>query len=257
MHDELLVEEQAFERIRRSRAKTWLIVLYVAAVLTVDGLASMRINTLIDWSVFNWGPDTVHAVVRTLRLPEALFSWLYTGPMQSFDWFKFIFWLIVPVIVSWRTLVWSAFSVRRWKKLDVVILGMIAFAGLFAMAAIVIVPELQATYPGVGSWPADQQRLFVLAQLAWMISWLPGWEFMHRYFLLDRVTLTWPFFGWLLLPIFEGAYHLQKPGIEAVAMVFFSVLLTRWAMKRANVLLPFCAHLIIEVELVLAMLLIL
>ena len=37
-------------------------------------------------------------------------------------------------------------------------------------------------------------------------------------------------------------------------MVAFSVILTAWALRRRNTLLPFLAHLAIEVELVLFML---
>ena len=51
------------------------------------------------------------------------------------------------------------------------------------------------------------------------------------------------------MPVSEGVYHLQKTLLEALGMVALSVVLTYWARKRANVLLPFLVHLAIELEL--------
>ncbi|MCL4694164.1 MAG: CPBP family intramembrane metalloprotease, partial [Candidatus Hydrogenedentes bacterium] len=87
--------------------------------------------------------------------------------------------------------------------------------------------------------------------MLWTFSWLIGWEFLHRYFLLRPFAARWPRFGWLIVPFSEGVYHLQKAPIEAAGMVVFSLVLTAWALRRRNALLPFLAHLLVEIELVL------
>jgi membrane protease YdiL (CAAX protease family) len=85
--------------------------------------------------------------------------------------------------------------------------------------------------------------------MAWNASWLIGWEFMHRYMLLGAAQKAAPHWGWLLVPLSETLYHLQKPPIEMLGMLALSVVLTLWCMKRGNWLLGFLVHLIIEVEL--------
>ena len=101
--------------------------------------------------------------------------------------------------------------------------------------------------------------------MVWNLSWLPGWEFLHRYFLLKAVQREaldrgrflpgwrWAQWAWLLVPVSETLYHLQKPGLEAVGMFAFSVVLTFWCLKRRNWLFGFLLHLTIEVELLVFM----
>ena len=48
--------------------------------------------------------------------------------------------------------------------------------------------------------------------------------------------------------IIEGLYHLQKALPEMGGMVVFSLIVTPWSMRRRNLLLPFLAHLLIELE---------
>ena len=76
---------------------------------------------------------------------------------------------------------------------------------------------------------------------------------MHRYFLLRPVMHRFPRYGWLIVPLCETIYHLQKPLLEAGGMAVFSLLLTWWTMKRRNMLLPFIAHLYIEILLAIAL----
>ena len=56
-----------------------------------------------------------------------------------------------------------------------------------------------------------------------------------------------------MVPLCETIYHLQKPLLEAGGMAVFSLLLTWWTMKRRNMLLPFVAHLYIEILLAIAL----
>jgi membrane protease YdiL (CAAX protease family) len=65
----------------------------------------------------------------------------------------------------------------------------------------------------------------------------------------------WPRYGWLLVPLAEGVYHLQKPWPEMLGMVAFSLIATQWTLRRDNMLLPLLVHLAIEIELVAFMLL--
>lgn len=253
MHDELEVQVRVEERSKRSRPLTYLVILYVAVVLGVDTLATIGFREPLDWSMFNWGPREMLRFLEWTGLQDSL-GWLCAGNMRSFDWFKFIAWFLVPFLLSLPWMVWRAFSFHRWKERDWWLLFLIGGCGLGAMYIIPMVPALREAYPDLSNIAAQDKNAYVLGQLVWILSWLPGWEFLHRYFLLDRVSLTWPRFGWLLLPLAEGLYHLQKPGLEAAAMVVFSIFLTRWAIKRSNVLLPFLAHLMVEVDVVIFML---
>jgi len=259
VHDETQQALAAQARGRKSRPITWLVVAYVATVLGVDALATMGVQWGVDWRMFNWGAREAHAAAAWahahLGLSPALTEWLRSDVMRQFDWFKFVWWFCVPFLISLPWMVWSALSPHRWKWSDLLVLAGLAGIGMAVMFLIPFVPALREIYPGMGHLSEAEKWAIFQVQLLWVVSWLPGWEFMHRYFLLDRVSLTWPRWGWLLLPLMEGAYHLQKPGLEALGMVLFSIILTRWAMKRANVLLPFTAHLIIEIELIVFLLL--
>ena len=115
-----------------------------------------------------------------------------------------------------------------------------------AMLLIPMVPSLKATY---GGFAAPGQAV---GHLTWTLSWLIGWEFLHRYVLLTHLDARWPNWGWLVIPFVEGAYHFvqQKPWPETLGMVALSLVVTSWARRRRNVLLPFLAHLAIELELI-------
>ena len=124
--------------------------------------------------------------------------------------------------------------------------------GLCLLAGLVVpwVPSLKAWYPGAADQPIELRWRIVIFQLAWIASWLPGWEFLHRYVLLRPFQERFARFGWLVVPLSEGVFHLQKHWLEMAGMVAISLVLTRWAAKRRNMMLPFLAHLIVEVELV-------
>ncbi len=168
------------------------------------------------------------------------------GPLRSFDLFKFFFWFVIPFVWSLRRMDWAWFSFRRWKRIDVALLAVLTLLGCCAVLVVPLVPQLRAIYPsmrGMG-WG------IVVLQLVWTCSWLPGWEFIHRYFLLRPVSARWPRWGWLLVPVSETAYHLLKPWPEMLGMAALSVALTWWALRRRNVLLPFLVHLAIELALI-------
>jgi len=126
-------------------------------------------------------------------------------------------------------------------------------AGGAAVLSIQVFPSLKQQYPGLSHLPLQERFLHGLVALSWTTSWLIGWEFLHRYVLLRAVTQNFPRFGWLLVPLCETVYHLQKPLLEAGGMAVFSILLTWWSLKRRNLLLPFIAHLFVEVFLIAAL----
>ncbi|MBN2308934.1 MAG: hypothetical protein JXR94_08195 [Candidatus Hydrogenedentes bacterium] len=198
---------------------------YVTVVLTVDTLAARDSRFVLDWDMFRW------------RL-----AW-------GFDFFKFTLWLVIPFTLCLRRMDWGALGVRRWRRVDLYILCGMAVVACLAVLSIRLFPSLGATYQGLGraSWALKRQQ--AAHYLAWTASWLVGWEFMHRYFLLRPLQARWPRFGWLVVPLAEGVYHLQKPLLEAAGMVALSLFLTPWAMRRNNVALPFVAHLLFELGL--------
>jgi membrane protease YdiL (CAAX protease family) len=57
----------------------------------------------------------------------------------------------------------------------------------------------------------------------------------------------------MLVPLAEGGYHLLKPWPETLAMVAFSVVMTQYALRRKNLVIPFLAHLAVELFLILGM----
>jgi len=202
-----------------------LVLAYVAVVHTIDTLAAHSVHFIISWHVFDW------------------------QAANGFDYFKFLAWFIAPLIFSLRGFDTGWLGLRRWRRVDLVILGVLAAVGVACVLIIPVFPSLQAVYSGWGRFPAKTRCRLAQHAFVWTFSWVIGWEFLHRHVLLKRLTTVWPRYGWLLIPLIEGVYHLQKPLLEAGGMVVFSLVLTPWAAKRRNVLLPFLAHLLVELEL--------
>jgi membrane protease YdiL (CAAX protease family) len=229
---------------------TAFVVLYVALVLIIDALATQRVPWPFDWSILRGTPGAL----QRLPLPRGLLSWISPWPLSHFDFFKFLFWFTLPFLACIPAMDWKALGFKRWKKWDGPILVGLAIAGLLAVLLIPHIPSLASAYHGLAEVSTSQKAAFLAIQAFWIFSWLLGWEFLHRYVLLRHAAAQWPRYGWLLVPLSEGLYHLPKPGIEALGMVLLSIILTRWALHRGNILLPFLVHLIIEIELVLFLL---
>ncbi len=238
---------------RAPRLPLWLltgiVVAYVAAVLTIDTLVAMGVKQPIRWTMFAWHPGSVYAFATEHGVPSAAVSWLKLILLRQFDVFKFTMWFLVPFVFSLWWMDWGALGVRRWKKTDLYLLLGLAALGMAAMLLIPLIPSLSQTYGGLNHLSSGQKWGALVLRMVWILSWLPGWEFLHRYVLLRRVSVQWPKFGWLLVPFSEGVYHLQKPPLEALGMVVLSLVLTQWALRRRNVMLPFMVHFIIEIEL--------
>ena len=214
-----------------SSPKGWLtpalVLTYAAGALAIDTLAVQGGAWPIDWTFFRW--PTTHGA----------------------DLFKFAAWFVIPFAFCLPRMDWGYLGIKRWRRVDLYILAGLAGAGVLAMAAVHLFPSLRNTYPSMAHYSAAAKWAYARHNIVWVLSWLVGWEFLHRYFLLAHLGQRCPRFGWLLIPLFEGAYHLQKPVLEAGGMVLISLVVTSWARTRRNALLPFLAHLVIELELLL------
>ncbi len=201
-------------------ALTILLLAYVAVVHIADTLAAQGSTAIIDWRLFRW------------RLPS------------GFDLFKFTVWFVVPFAFTLQRIDLGWFGTRRWRRVDWIILAALMGAGALAVSLVAVVPSLGGIYP-----PFTSSRQAWHA-VVWTLSWLTGWEYLHRYALLRRCQTQWPRYGWLAVPLAETLYHLQKPPLEMAGMLVFSLAVTYWAAKRRNALMPALAHLIIELELI-------
>lgn len=210
---------------------------YVVAVLAIDCLAVRQSTLVLNWDAFQW----MHS--------------------SGVDVFKLIAWLIIPLA---GTLLVSGmdkryFTFERWKRIDWVILVVVAVCGMGAVALILVVPSLQQQYPGTGDQPFSERLDRVLLMVCWTISWLTGWEFMHRYLLIRHLRLALPKWGWkiylVLTPLIEVGYHVAqgKPALECVGMGALSIVFCSWVVARKNAMLPFLGHLVIEIELILVL----
>ena len=198
---------------------------YVALVLGIDVLASQDVRFPFAWRVL-----------------------LHFRP-GGFDVYKFVAWFVIPFLACLPHLDKHAFTFKRWERKDAYILAGLVAVGAVAVVVIPFIPGVSQLYRGYGHLSAAEKQDVAFWYLSWTASWLVGWEFLHRYLLLRSWDRWLPRVGWLIVPISEGVYHLQKPLIEALGMAALSVVLTLWARKRNNVLLPFLVHLAIELEL--------
>lgn len=198
-------------------------------MLGVDALAYLEVAWPFEWTIFRW-------------------VW---GDVEIF---KLVFWLFIPLAACWKNFDRGWYGTARWRTVDIILLITLAGLGGLVLLMIPLVPELREGYTGVGDLSPSVKREFVIGLAIWNLSWLPAWEFLMRYVLLRTATAQWPRFGWWLVPLAEGLYHLQKTLPEMLAAVVFSIVLTYWAFKRRNGLLPLVAHLVIEIELVVLML---
>ncbi|MFA7693577.1 MAG: hypothetical protein WCX86_11835 [Candidatus Hydrogenedentales bacterium] len=221
------------------------ITCYVAVVLTVDALASLRVSWFIDWTVFRWHPVDCWRVLN-VQVP----NWLSFSPWNSFDLFKFLFWFLIPFCFCLPKMEWSWFSFRGWKRVDWMLLAVFLGLGSLSVLSVAFIPSLRQTYLIQAALSWEARSTIAMRSLVWMVSWILGWEFLHRYVLLRIAVRKYATWGWVLIPLSEVLYHLQKPLIEALGMGVFSVVLTLWSMKRKNMLLPFLIHLYIELFLI-------
>jgi hypothetical protein len=179
------------------------------------------------------------------------FRWLL---FDSFDCFKFIFWLVIPLCLTLGDWDLSYYGLKRWRGIDFLILFWVLLASLGAVAGMRFFPSLAAYYPLHEGAARSEKIQFLKTDFLWNLSWLPGWEFLIRYYLLRSAVKDLPKLALFLIPLIEGAYHLHKPMPEMAGMVLLSFVLTFWAIRRKNGLLPLLVHAGIELGLALSLL---
>ena len=200
-------------------------VIYAILALAVDSLSTNHAYWLIDWSRFYW------------RLKS------------GFEMSTAILWLGIPVMLMCRDIDIRVFSFARWKKIDACLLIALMLLGACGVYLIKFIPVLNQYYQPQAHLGTAMKWSYATGYLIWLASWLIGWEFLHRVFLMQYLQAVLGTFGPCLIPAFEFLFHLQKSLPEALGMLLLSIVLTYWSYKRKNVLLPFLAHLSIELTL--------
>lgn len=202
-------------------------VLYAVAALTVDSLATLHVR----WGWIKW-------------------SRLYWAFPNGFEASTCILWLVVPCLLMARNLDIGYFTFTRWKKIDYWLLLLFMALGALGICLIKFIPELQDWYPSLALSSGRAKWQYASHQLFWLASWLIGWEFLHRVFLLRYLPILAGTAGLACIPLIEFLFHLQKSLPEAGGALLLGTVLTWWAYKRKNVLLPLITHFSIEISLV-------
>ena len=168
--------------------------------------------------------------------------------LGSFDFYKFIAWFLIPLSLSYK----NNFKeyLKKPRRSDYFITMAMIVVGVFAILIIPYIESLNSYYHSF-TFQSDQQKFnYMKGQVIWTFSWLIGWEYIHRYYI---ITKTYPILKnkllWII-PLLEGFYHYNKPPIEFISVFIFSFILTLWTIKRKNILLPFIIHLTIEIILI-------
>ena len=202
-----------------------MMVLYAVFALTADSLSTNHTHWLINWSRFYW------------RFKN------------GFEMSTAILWLGIPVLLMWRDLDIRVFTFARWEKTDAWLLIALILLGACGVYLIKFIPVLNHYYHSKSHLSFAMKWSYAIGNLIWLSSWLIGWEFLHRVFLMQYLQVLLGRIGPCCIPVFEFLFHLQKSLPEALGMLLLSIVLTYWSYKRKNVLLPFLAHLSIELTL--------
>ncbi len=253
MPDNTLQQQEQPRALTGARGGAWFALVYVAIVLGVDLLAAAGASWPFDWRFFVWRPAGLANLLENAGLSPSFYTWLAWEPLSGFDVFKFTFWFIVPFLICLWHMDWGAWGTRRWKKMDLWLLGALFLLGIAGVVLVQFIPSLRAEFPSQSNLPGSNKWMIFWVAVFWNLSWVPGWEFMHRYFLLRRLDAQWVKYGWVLVPIIEVAFH-YRDVYMAAGMGLFAVIATIWARERRNILLPFIAHFFIEIVLVLFLL---
>ena len=210
-----------------NKKKAFYALCYATFALTVDSMSTIHFNWGINWGIFHW----------QLK--------------NGFEVSTFILWFVIPFVFTFRSIDWKYFGVSRLKKSDLYLFILLSILGMIAVYSIKFFPSLRNLYPSMEFNSLSSKLNWASYKMIWNISWLTGWEFLHRYVLLSCFENAFPKKGWFGVCLVEFFFHFQKAFLEAMGMLIFSVIVTYWAYRRKNIVLPFFAHLIIESLLVL------
>ncbi|MGC9053555.1 MAG: hypothetical protein ACP5KS_06685, partial [Candidatus Hydrogenedens sp.] len=220
------------------------IIIYSISVLFIDLLITFDTTFIFSWGVLNFSLSDV-----LLKFPILKHS-TYITIFDGFDLYKFIFWLILPFILFNRFIDFKWFSLKYWQKQDYLLFLFFCFLCLLSLIFVILSPTLRMFYPGAGVIPLSQKIQFFLQRFFWVISWLPGWEFLNRHLLLRACRQLSKGSGWFFVTITETIYHIFKPMLEILGMFIFSVVACIWSQKKENNLMAFFCHFIIEIGLI-------
>jgi membrane protease YdiL (CAAX protease family) len=195
---------------------------YAIFALTIDSISTIHLKWGIDWGIFYW----------QLK--------------NGFEVSTFILWFAIPFVFTYKSIDWKYFGVSRLKKSDIYFVILLSILGMIAVLSIKFFPSLRSFYPSMAFQNASAKLNWALYKMIWNMSWLTGWEFLHRYVLLTCFEKAFPKKGWFGVCLIEFVFHFQKAFLEAIGMLIFSVIVTYWAYKRKNIILPFFSHLLIE-----------
>ena len=164
----------------------------------------------------------------------------------SANHYRWVFWFAIPVVLFLLTvfLAKDRREILRWLDVRAIsrkewyIASALMLCLVLVIAVIPIVPSLADYYkPG---------RINFSYRFFWLLAWFPGWELMHRCLLAYHIPRSLPKYSWLLIPLFEGLYHFNKPWPEMLGMFVWSGALTFYTIKRKNACLAILAHLVLE-----------
>lgn len=229
----------------------WISILYVGLVFTIDTLASQRVSFLFDWTMFSWSLSDLLEYLPDFQKGSPLLRIAF-----HFDLFKFLAWFLFPFVLCWKNLDRQWLLPTHTQKRPRLFYFFSILSVFVVLIALFLIPSLRDYY---GGNTGAQQKSWLEAGLSffvWEMSWFPGWEFLCRYVLLRAALRIRPSWGWLVVPLFEGRYHLQKPFAEAMGMAVFSLFMTAWTVQHKSMFIPFCVHFLIEIVLLIFLFLI-
>lgn len=235
---------RALSAAEGSTSFAWLSILYVGIVFAIDSLASQRVHFLFDWTMFSWSLSDLLEYLPGFQKGSTLLRIAF-----HFDLFKFLAWFLFPFVLCWKNLDWQWLLPAKTPNHPRLFYFFLFFSVFVVLIALFLLPSLRNYYGGNTGVHQKSGLEAVFSFLVWEASWFPGWEFLCRYVLLRAALRLRPSWGWLAVPLFEGLYHLQKPLAEAAGMAVFSFFMSAWTVKHKNMFLPFCAHLLIEIVL--------
>lgn len=168
---------------------------------------------------------------------------------NGLDGFPLITWFVVPLLLLFPL-------DKKWFEPKFVFqksvspkfllgLALVFFVVTFSISVIPYIPQLSNYYFEKTTSDARVRESFIL------LSWLPGWELMFRYWLPKVLTdLKKGAIWFAVVPLYEVGYHLIKPYPETIAMAVFSIISTIWVFKKRNTVLPSVLHLWVEIILI-------
>jgi hypothetical protein len=203
----MMIETKVTHARLTDKFLAYLCVYYVAMVLLVDHIGKFSL------------PANQYRIIFWFFIPLVFYLWtVYSDSNRS----EILHWLDV-----------RALSRKEWHAASVLMASLV-----LVIAVIPLVPSLADYYrPG---------RINIGRRFIWLAAWFPGWELMHRCLLAYHIPRSLPRHTWLLIPLFEGVYHFNKPWPEMLGMFAWSGALTFWTIKRKNACLAILAHLVLE-----------